>query len=80
MGCVKSRDVPYTIRRRRNRVLEKQKITDYCTKIRFLVIPNENVGETSNFGFTKESQELQSRLKALSVSNNKVRNLSLQVY
>ena len=43
-------------------------------------MPNENVGETSNFGFTKESQELQSRLKALSVSNNKVRNLSLQVY
>lgn len=47
MGCVNARDSPYTIKKRVNKVIAKEMLTDNLTKYKFVVLPNEPGADTT---------------------------------
>lgn len=69
MGCVKSRDEPYAIKRRINKIIDKQKISDNCIKIKFFIMPvDKPTPEISQQGITKDTHDL--KINEATLKNN----------
>jgi hypothetical protein len=41
MGCVNAKDSPYSIKKRVNKVVAKEMLTENLTKYKFVVLPND---------------------------------------
>ncbi|CAI2368121.1 unnamed protein product [Moneuplotes crassus] len=70
MGCARSKEEPYCIRRRVNQVISEEKINDNCTRLKFFTLPTSTKIGSSTSNTTKINSDL-SKLKELAISNSK---------
>jgi hypothetical protein len=75
MGCARSRDAPYAIKKRVNKIVAKERVGDNCTRIKFMVIPSDiNI----NGSTTMMTQFDAIKSKNLSIPNFNVSDIKLQ--